>query len=101
MMRIRRSSCEALEGTDAAGALAAREAPLAEGYERWFGLVYDYVSCYVAVRPVRERIARQVLAENLDLLVGRREESVERLRLATTANRLIAEVADEADLVLD
>jgi hypothetical protein len=55
----------------------------------------------VAVRPVRERIARQVLAENLDLLVGRREESVERLRLATTANRLIAEVADEADLVLD
>lgn len=51
--------------------------------------------------PLRERITRQVLVENLDLLVGQREKTVEIRRLKTTADRLIADVVEDADLILD
>lgn len=72
-----------------------------EGYERWFNRLYAYVSRRVAGRQVRERIVREVLSENLDLLVGRREEALEVMRLKSTADRLIAGVASEADQLLD
>lgn len=71
--------------------------PFAAGYERWFDPLYAYVSRHVASRGTRERIVRQVLAENLDLLVGQREEAVETRRLQATADRLIADVVDVVD----
>ena len=73
----------------------------AEGYERWFGPLYAYVSRHVAGEPTRERIVREVLSENLDLLVGRRAESLEVNRLEVTADRLIADAVEEAELFLD
>ena len=73
----------------------------ATGYERWFGPLYAYVSRHVAGEQVRERIVREVLAENLDLLVGRRAEALEVSRLEATANRLLADALDEAELFLD
>jgi len=57
-----------------------------------FDPLHAYVSRYVADRHVRERIVREVLSENLDLLVGSREEASEVSQLRTAANRLIAEV---------
>ena len=68
----------------------------AEGYARWCDPLYAYVSRSVAGRQVRERIVREVLAENLDLLVGRREEASEVSRLTATADRLIADAIEEA-----
>ena len=62
----------------------------AEGYERWSDPLYAYVSRSVAGRQIRERIVREVLTENLDLLVGRREAASEVGRLTATADRLIA-----------
>ena len=77
------------------------EERFAEGYERWFSRVYAYVSRRVAGQQIRERIVREVLSENLDLLVGRREEALEVTRLKSTADRLIADVVSEADQLLD
>jgi hypothetical protein len=73
----------------------------AAGYERWTFPLYAYVSRHVAGRQLRERIVREVLSENLDLLVGRREEGSEISRLEATANRLIADAVDEAERFLD
>jgi hypothetical protein len=73
----------------------------ADGYARWSEPLYAYVSRSVAGRQIRERIVRQVLAENLDLLVGRREEAAEVSRLAAAADRLIADAVTEADRFLD
>jgi hypothetical protein len=73
----------------------------AEGYERWSDPLYAYVSKRVAGRQVRERIVREVLSQNLDLLVGRREEMSEASRLMTSADRLIADAVADADLFLD
>ena len=72
-----------------------------EGYARWCDPLYAYVSRSVAGRQVRERIVRQVLTENLDLLVGRREEALEVGRLTATADRLIADAIEEADVFLE
>jgi len=72
---------------------------LANGYQRWFDPLHAYVSRHIPSRQVRERIVREVLSENLDLLVGRREEALEICRLKATANRLIAEVLTGEDLV--
>lgn len=74
---------------------------LARGYERWFTPLYAYVSRHVAGSHVRERIVREVLATNLDLLIGRRDEALEVRRLEATADRLIAEAVTEAELFLD
>ena len=82
-------------------AIPTAEKLFTEGYERWFNRVYAYVSRRVAGPQVRERIVREVLSENLDLLVGRREEALEVMRLKSTADRLIAGVASEADQLLD
>jgi hypothetical protein len=71
------------------------------GYQRWSDPLYAYVSQHVAGRQVRERIVREVLSENLDLLVGRRAEAAEVSRLKTTADRLIADAITEADLFLE
>lgn len=65
---------------------------LASGYQRWFAPLHAYVSRHIEARQVRERIVREVLSENLDLLVGRRDAESEISRLKATANRLIAEV---------
>ena len=73
----------------------------ADGYERWSDPLYAYVSRSVAGRQVRERIVREVLSENLDLLVGRREEAAEVSRLEASADRLIADAVTDADLFLD
>jgi len=73
----------------------------AEGYARWCDPLYAYVSRSVAGRQARERIVREVLTENLDLLVGRREEGLEVRRLAATADRLIADAIEEADVFLE
>ena len=78
MTHSRRSLPEALAPTSAA--LFACTVPttaelLANGYERWFRPIHDYVSRHVAGRVPRERIVREVLSENLDLLVGRRVEA--------------------------
>lgn len=72
---------------------------LANGYQRWFHPLHVYVSRHVPGRRVRERIVREVLSENLDLLVGRRDEASEIGRLKATANRLIAEVLTGEDLI--
>lgn len=74
---------------------------LASGYQRWFEPLYVYVSRYVAGPQVRERIVREVLATNLDLLIGRRDEALELRRLEATADRLIAEAVSEAEQFLD
>ena len=74
---------------------------LADGYARWSEPLYAYVSRSVAGRQVRERIVREVLAENLDLLVGRRGEAAEVSRLTASADRLIADAVTDADLSLD
>lgn len=71
--------------------------PLANGYRRWLDPLHAYVSRHVPGREVRERIVREVLSENLDLLVGRRDEALEISRLEATANRLIAEVMTVED----
>jgi hypothetical protein len=73
----------------------------AEGYGRWFEPLYAYVSRHVAGRQVRERIVREVLATNLDLLVGRRDHASDVSRLEASADRLIADAVEEADLFLD
>jgi hypothetical protein len=73
----------------------------AAGYELWSDPLYAYVSKRVAGRQVRERIVREVLSQNLDLLVGRREEMSEASRLMTSADRLIAYAVTDADLFLD
>jgi hypothetical protein len=70
---------------------------LAKGYERWFDPLHAYVSRHVTGRQVQVRIVREVLSENLDLLVGRRDEASEIRRLKATANRLIAEVLTGED----
>jgi hypothetical protein len=59
------------------------------------------VSRSVAGRQVRERIVREVLSENLDLLVGRREEAMEVSRLQASADRLIADAITDADHFLE
>ena len=73
----------------------------AEGYARWSEPLYVYVSRSVAGRQVRERIVREVLTENLDLLVGRREQALEVSRLTATADRLIADAVEAADMFLE
>jgi hypothetical protein len=73
----------------------------AAGYERWTVPLYAYVSRHVAGRQLRERIVREVLSENLDLLVGLREEGSEINRLEAAANRLIADAVEEAEQFLD
>ena len=80
---------------------AAPAALFAEGYARWCDPLYAYVSRSVAGRLTRERIVREVLTENLDLLVGRREEALEVTRLTATADRLIADAIEEADVFLE
>ena len=74
---------------------------LAQGYQRWFAPLHLYVSRHVAGSQVRERIVREVLATNLDLLVGRQEEALEVRRLEATADRLIADAVTEAERFLD
>ena len=74
---------------------------LPEGYERWFDPLYTYVSRHVAGRQLRERIVREVLSENLDLLVGRRDTGLAVRRLEATADRLIADAVTEAELFLE
>ena len=103
MTHSRRFLPEALAPTSAA--LLACTVPttaelLANGYERWFGLIHDYVSRHVAGRVVRERIVREVLSENLDLLVGRRLEALEISRLTRSTDRLIADAVEDAELFL-
>ena len=44
---------------------------------------------------------REVLSENLDLLVGRREEATEVSRLQAAADRLIEDAITDADLFLE
>jgi hypothetical protein len=104
MTQSRRSAPEAL--AEAAAETFVRAIPTTaelfqEGYQRWFDPLYAYVSRYVAGRHVRERIVREVLSENLDLLVGRREKGLEVRRLEATANRLIADAVTEAELLLE
>ena len=70
---------------------------LASGYQRWFAPLHAYVSRHIEARQVRERIVREVLSENLDLLVGRRDAPSEISRLKATANRLIADVLTGED----
>ncbi len=74
---------------------------LADGYDRWSDPLYAYVSRSVAGRQVRERIVSEVLSENLDLLVGRREGAAEVSRLTAAADRLIADAVTDANLFLD
>jgi hypothetical protein len=83
------------------GAIPATPELFTEGYERWSGPLYAYVSRHVAGRQARERIVREILSENLDLLMGRREEASEVHRLTASADRLIADAVVEADLFLD
>jgi hypothetical protein len=71
---------------------------LAKGYQRWFDPLHAYVSRHVVGRHVQVRIVREVLSENLDLLVGRRDQASEISRLKATANRLIAEVLTGEDV---
>jgi len=73
---------------------------LADGYQRWFAPLHAYVSRHIEARQVRERIVREVLSENLDLLVGRRDAESEISRLKAAANRLIAEVLTGEDTAL-
>jgi hypothetical protein len=72
----------------------------AAGYERWSDPLYAYVSRHVAGPQVRERIVREVLSENLDLLIGRRAEALEVSRLTASADRLIADAVEDAELFL-
>jgi hypothetical protein len=74
---------------------------LADGSDRWSDPLYAYVSLSVAGRGTRERIVREVLSENLDLLVGRRQEEMEVSRLQASADRLIADAVTDADLFLE
>jgi len=104
MTQGRRSSAEARAGAyvDSFARAIPKTAELfAEGYGRWFEPLYAYVSRHVAGRQVRERIVREVLATNLDLLVGRRDHASDVSRLETSADRLIAGAVEEADLFLD
>lgn len=104
MSLSRRSFPEPLAETSTNSFVArvpATEELLATGYERWFTPLHAYVSRHVAGSHVRERIVREVLATNLDLLVGRRDEALEVRRLEATADRLIAEAVTEAELFLD
>jgi len=89
--------------TEASADAVARSIPsttelLATGYQRWLAPLHAYVSRHIEARQVRERIVREVLSENLDLLVGRRDADSEINRLEATANRLIAEVLTGEDL---
>ena len=104
MTQSRRSLSEPLAqaSTDSfVRAVPATAELFAAGYELWSDPLYAYVSKRVAGRQVRERIVREVLSQNLDLLVGRREEMSEASRLMTSADRLIADAVEEADLFLD
>ena len=74
---------------------------LANGYQRWFDPLHAYVSRHIPSRQVRERIVREVLSENLDLLVGRRDKDLEVRRLEAAADRLIADALTEAELFLE
>ena len=73
----------------------------ASGYERWFEPLYAYVKRYVAGPQIRDRIVREVLATNLDLFIGRRDEALEVRRLEATADRLIADAVTEAEVFID
>ena len=102
MTHSRRSLSEALAPTSAAllACTVPTTAELANGYERWFAPIHDYVSRHVAGRMLRERIVREVLSENLDLLVGRRAEALEISRLTASADRLIADAVEDAEQFL-
>ena len=89
--------------SDASAGATVRSIPsttelFASGYQRWFAPLHAYVSRHIEARQVRERIVREVLSENLDLLVGRRDAASEIRRLEATANRLIAEVLTGEDM---
>ena len=102
MTQSRRSLSEPLAQASTDSSVRAVPATLfAAGYELWSDPLYAYVSKRVAGRQVRERIVREVLSQNLDLLVGRREEMSEASRLMTSADRLIADAVTDADLFLD
>lgn len=94
------AAAEAASAPDPTRALTTAE-QFAAGYQRWTFPLYAYVSRHVAGRQLRERIVREALSENLDLLVGRREEAHELSRLEATANRLIADAVEEAGRFLD
>ena len=74
---------------------------LAKGCGRWFGPLYAYVSRYVAGRPLRERIVREVLAMDLELLVGRSDGGQGVARLEAAADRLIADAVKDAELFIE
>lgn len=59
------------------------------GFERCFAHVYAYVGGRVNDRQRCERIVSKVLAANLDLLVGRGDQTHLASQLETAADRLI------------
>ena len=103
-MRLSRTSPESLAetpGDSLVRGMPATAELLTRGYERWFAPLHAYVSRHVAGPQVRERIVREVLSENLDLLVGRRDKDLEVRRLEAAADRLIADALTEAELFLE
>jgi len=82
-------------------AIPINEDLLAEGYGHWFGPLYAYVSRYVAGRPLRERIVREVLAMDLERLVGRCDGGLGVRRLEAAADRLIADAVTDAELLIE
>jgi hypothetical protein len=103
MTQSQRSLPEALAQalTNSLPAIPTNEDLLAKGYGHWFGPLYAYVSRYVAGRPVRERIVREVLAMDLDLLVGRRDGGLGVRRIEAAADRLIADALKDAELFIE
>jgi hypothetical protein len=70
------------------GESATREA-FSAGFDRCFGRVYSYVSRRVGDQKVCERIVREVLAGNLDLLQNRSDERQELSQLRRSSDRWI------------
>jgi hypothetical protein len=91
----------ALAPTNSLPATPTKEDLTANGHGHWFGPLYAYVSRYVAGRPVRERIVREVLAMDLDLLVGRRDGGLGVRRLEAVADRLIADAVRDAERFIE
>ena len=65
------------------------QAEFSASFDRCFRRVHAYVSKRVSERELCERIVRQVLAENLDLLVERGSERHELTQLKAASDRLI------------
>ena len=82
------SESEASVGPLALGASLSRET-FSVAFERCFDRVYAYVSRRVADTATCERIVGAVLAANLDLLVGPRDDRHELRRLKASSDRRI------------